>query len=99
MLSPRRPPHQRAEAREQLGERERLHEVVVRAAVEAEDPIVDGITRGQNQHRCVHAALPQRAEDLDAISARQLQVQDDRIETFAVDEKNPSSPVPATATS
>ena len=39
------------QAGEQLGERERLRQVVVRAGVEPGDPIGDGGAGGQHQHR------------------------------------------------
>ena len=39
----------RAQPGVQLFERERLDEVVVRAGVEARDPVADGVARGQHQ--------------------------------------------------
>ena len=46
-----RAPEQRAHPHEQLLDRERLHEIVVAAGVEARDPIGDRIAGGQKQDR------------------------------------------------
>ena len=72
-------PGERAQARQQLGERERLRQVVVGAGVEPGDAILDRVARGQHQHRRPDAALPQPAADLDAVDAGQHQVEHDRV--------------------
>ena len=46
-----RAPQQRPQPREQLVEGEGLHDVVVRAGVEARDPVGDRVPRGQHQDR------------------------------------------------
>src|SRR5262249_50689839 len=55
------------DARQQLGEGERLHQVVVGAGVEAGDAIVDRIARGEQQDRRGHAAPAQLAEQREAV--------------------------------
>ena len=57
---------ERTQARLQLGERERLDEVVVGAAVEPGDAIVDRLERGEHQHRRPHPALAQLPADVEA---------------------------------
>ena len=52
-------PQQRAYAREQLAQCERLDEVVVGAGVEAGDAVVDLLARGEHQHRRAVAARAQ----------------------------------------
>src|SRR5437588_9619921 len=59
------PSCQRLEAREQLAERERLGEVVVRADLEPPDPVVHGIERRQHEHLRGHALTPQLAAQLE----------------------------------
>ena len=49
-------PGEGAQARRELLERERLDEVVVGARVEAGDPVVDGVARGEDEDR--HASSP-----------------------------------------
>ncbi len=60
-------PQQRAHAREQLVEVERLHDVVVRAGVEPGDPVGDGLTRGQHQHGRAVAARAQPPAHLEPV--------------------------------
>ena len=70
---------ERAQAREQLGERERLDEVVVGAGVEARDAVVDGVARREHQHGRPDTARAQAATGLEAVDPRQHHVQDDRV--------------------
>src|SRR4051794_33062163 len=72
-------PKQRAQAREQLLALERLDEVVVRAHVEAGDPRVERVARGQHEDRHVVAAVAQALGDVDAVEARQAEVQDEHV--------------------
>jgi hypothetical protein len=44
-------PGERAQAREQLRDGERLGQVVIRADVQAGDAVLDGVTGGQHQDR------------------------------------------------
>src|SRR5437660_2068482 len=68
--------HERLHAREQLGERERLGEVIVAAGLQAADAIVDRAPRAQNEHRRRHAAPPQLFDERQAVALRQHQVDD-----------------------
>ena len=69
----------RSQAREQLGEGERLDQVVVGAAVEAGDPILDPITRRQHQDRRPHPGGTQPATRLEAVQPGQHHIQHDRV--------------------
>ncbi len=69
-----RPPDQRVHARQQLGERERLHEIVVAADLESGDAIVDRLPRAEDQHRRADAALAQRADHADTVHRREHQI-------------------------
>ena len=60
--------HERAQPREELGERERLRQVVVRARVEAGDPVLDRVARGEHQHGRPDPGLAQRAARLEAVA-------------------------------
>jgi hypothetical protein len=70
------PPQQRPQARGQFRERKRLHHVVVGAAVEAGHAIVDGIFRGQHQHRERRFTRTDIAQHLESGSAGKHQIQD-----------------------
>lgn len=63
------------QARQKLGEGEGLDEVIVGAGVKARHAIVDGIPRSQDQHRFVEAVAAKVPKHLQAISARQPQIQ------------------------
>jgi len=73
------PAAERTHPRDELGEGERLGEVVVRAEVKAVHPVPDPGRRGQHQH----AGLPARGEDptadLVAVHERQVAVQDHHV--------------------
>src|SRR5215470_13913331 len=71
---------QRADACEQLGERERLDQVVVGAAVESQHPIFDGVPSRQDEYRRLNAALAQRRQNVDAIASRQHEIEQQQIE-------------------
>ena len=72
----RRPPaQQRAHAREQLLALERLDEIVVGADVEALDARVERVAGGQHQDRRVVLVLAQPARDVDAVHARETEVE------------------------
>src|SRR6266540_4273380 len=51
---------QGADARQQLGKREWLYEVVVRAAVEPSDAILNRITSSEHEYRRCHPTTPAR---------------------------------------
>jgi len=71
----RRLPHgaaaqQRADAREQLGEGERLHYVIVSAELQPFNAVVHGIARRQEQNRRRYAVPPQIGHDGPSITDR-----------------------------
>ena len=72
-------PRERPQPREQLGERERLGQVVVGAAVEPGDAVLDRVARGQHQDRRPDAVVAQPAAGLEAVDARQHHVEHDRV--------------------
>jgi hypothetical protein len=70
---------QGADSREQLLERERLRQVVVRAGIEALDPVLDLRPRREHQDGQAAASPADRAADLEAVHARHQDVEDDRV--------------------
>ena len=78
------PPQQRPDPREHLLERKRFDQVIVGPAVQAPHAILERIARGQNQHRCLVSPLAQRSEDLQAVAARQHEIEQDGVERFGV---------------
>ena len=64
-----------AQARRELGQRERLHHVVVGSAVEPGDTVFDRILRRQNQDGKRRLSGPDVTEDLKPRAARQHQVE------------------------
>ena len=71
---------QRAQARFQFLDRERLGQVVVGAGAQAGEFLVERVARGQHQHRRRLARfLAQAPADLDAVQARQHQVEHDDV--------------------
>ena len=72
---------QRIEAHLDFLQRERLDQVVVGAGIEAGELVVEGVARGQHQHRRLLARfVAQLAADLEAVHAGQVEVQHDRVE-------------------
>ena len=67
------------QAGRQLGEGERLDQVVVGAGVEPGDAVGHGVARGQEQDRGLHAPAAQPAADLEPVDAGQHDVEDDRV--------------------
>ena len=59
----------------QLGERERLGEVVVAAGVKAGQPVGQRVAGGEEQHRGAHAVRAQRLADVAAVGVRQPDVE------------------------
>ena len=73
-------PQERADARQQLPEREGLDQVVVGAGVEPLDLVLDGVAGREHEDLRVHAARAQLAAELEAVArARQHQVEDDEV--------------------
>ena len=79
--------HEGPDAGQKFREGKRLHEVVVRTAVEPEHPVLDRIPGRQNENRRAEAASPQGRQDLDAVAAGKHQVEHDQIECLGVHTK------------
>jgi hypothetical protein len=75
----RPPPQQRADPCGQLGEGERLGQVVVRADIQPADTVIDVITDREHEHRHPPAPLPELPAQLEAVHARQHDIQDDDV--------------------
>ena len=63
----------------QLGHRERLDQVVVGAAVESGDAILELVERGQHQDRDGEAALPDPCADREPVQPREDDVEDQQV--------------------
>ena len=70
---------QRTHPRAQLLDGERLDEVVVRAGVETLDPVVDRVTRGDDEDRDGVGAVAQRPADVEPADLGHQQVEHDRV--------------------
>ena len=73
------PAQEGAHARGQLDDRERLHEVVVGARVEAGHAVVDAVTRREHQDRRRDALRPQPAGDGEPVHPGHRHIEDDRV--------------------
>ncbi len=65
---------------DELGEREGLHEVVDRPRIKAHHAILDLAARAQHDHRQARLLPAHRRHDLEAPTAREHQIEHDRIE-------------------
>jgi len=74
------PAQQRPDTRQELGECERLGEVIVGTLVEADDPVFDGVLRGQDKYWRLNATFAQRGEDIDPVAARQHEIEQEEVE-------------------
>ena len=72
-------PQQRPQPGGQLGEGERLDQVVVGAGVETAHPITHAVARGEHQHRRPALARTQLAAYLEAVEQRQHRVEHDGV--------------------
>src|SRR5881275_1086499 len=63
-------PHERADAREKLGEHKRLCEVIIGSGIEAFDFLLDEAAGSEHQDWSFNAPLPQFAADFGAAHAR-----------------------------
>ena len=80
-----RPAQERAQPGEQLVERERLRQVVVRAGVEALDPVADRIARRQEQDRHPVALAAEPARDVEPVVPRHHHVEHDGVRRAPLD--------------
>src|ERR1700730_294385 len=80
---------ERTDSRQQLRERKGLDEIIVSAAVESMDAIIDGILRRKNQDGRLEPTLAQSDEDLETVAPRQHEVQNHKIERLVVHEEKP----------
>ena len=71
------PPQQRLEPRGQLGDRERLDEVVVGAGLQPGHAVLDLVARGQHADGDVDAVAAQPLDDADAVEAGHHHVEHD----------------------
>jgi hypothetical protein len=67
------------QARLQLADVERFHEVVVGARVEPVDAVLDRTARGQHQHRHAVTARPQLPAHLEPVEAGHADIEHDRV--------------------
>ncbi len=70
------PPRERAQACREFGQVERLDQVVVRAGIEAADPVGEAVARRQYQHRWRRGQLAQRRQQREPVAVGQPQVED-----------------------
>ena len=68
--------HERLDAGKQLREGERLRQVVVRAALEAADPVLDRALRAQEEHGDLAARRAQPADEAQPVEPRKHHVDD-----------------------
>ena len=78
-------PQQRAQAREQLAQGERLDQVVVGAGIEAGDAVVDRVARGEHEDRRAVAGLAHAPAHLEAVDVRHGDVEHDGVDLLAGD--------------
>ena len=72
-------PGDRLQAGQQLGERERLGEVVVAAGLQAVHAVVDAVPRAEEQHRRGDGGVAERGDQAEAVEAGQHHVDDGRV--------------------
>ena len=83
----RRPAHQGLHPGHQLGDLERLGEVVIGPGVEPFYLLVQLATGGQHQHRGVYPLAAPLLEHAQTIATRQAEIQDDGVIGFGLAEK------------
>src|SRR5690606_6756008 len=69
----------RLDAGEQLGECERLGEIVIAADLQAPDPVVHRLTGAQDQDGKAQAAAPKGLDQAEAVQAWQHDVNDSKV--------------------
>ena len=76
-------PQQRLDPAHQLAQAKRLGHVVVGAELQADDLVHLLVAGGQDQDRCLGAARAEASQNLEAVDARQADVQDYEIRSLA----------------
>ena len=74
---------ERADARDELGERERLDDVIIGAVIERGDARLDGVARGEHEDRHLDACAAQLLQHLDAVAIGQAEIENHEIEIAA----------------
>jgi hypothetical protein len=77
-------PQQCADAGEELRQCKRLDEIIVSTQVEAEYSVLDSVSGGQDQDWRLDRAFAERLQDLEAVAAREHEVQQHQIEALGV---------------
>ena len=75
---------ERPNAGEQFRDRKRLDQIIIGAAVETRDTVVDAVTSRQDQHRRLDATLAKGFENLETAAPRQHEIQQDQIEPLSI---------------
>ena len=70
---------QRLQARRHFGQRERFAQIVVGAALQPADPLLQRIAGGKDQHRHILPGLAPLAQEIQSIEARQAEIEDHRV--------------------
>ena len=83
------PAQQRAQPRRELLHGERLEQVVVGAAIEAGDAVVDAVARRQDHDRYVARGVAQVRNDVEAVAVGKAEVEDDRVVGDALRRREP----------
>ena len=94
-MAARQGPH----AREELRHGEGLDDVIVGAAIEPADALLERVARGDDDHRRRVAARAQLAQDIQAVHAREAQVEQDHLETVTRERGGRTAAILASLTS
>ena len=74
-----RPPQQRPAPRGKLGNLEGLHQIVVRAGIKAEHPIIEPAARGQDQDRHRVLPPPEPAHQIKSFAIGQAEIEEHQV--------------------
>jgi len=78
-----RPSAQRGDPRNELGKSKRLHQIIVAARIEAQDPVLNIAQRGQKQNRRVAAGRAQAPDEGEPVEAGNHPIDNEQIEAIA----------------
>src|SRR5262245_54355006 len=68
-----------ADSREQLGEGERLDQVIVGAAVQSLHPVLDSVFRREDEYWRLNPALAQRVQNVETVPPRKPQIEQQQV--------------------